>query len=165
MWLAVKTKPSQEKWAAQNVQQQGCAYYLPLYGQPVQARGKVQELRVKSLFPSYLFVNTEGRSHQWRWLLGTWGISSVMLRGDIPAIVPDREIEKLRAREGEDGLIILPDCSQLQIGQKVRVRYGPFESRMGVYQGQTAQARQRVLLDFLGGKVMALITADALEAV
>jgi transcriptional antiterminator RfaH len=165
MWIVVKTKPSQEKWAAENVKRQGCKFYLPQYPQMVRVRQKVQEMRGKPLFPSYLFVDTEARSDQWRWLLGTFGVSSVMMRGDKPAPIPLKVIDDLVRRQGEDGLILLPVRQQFHEGQKVRVRNGPFQSYLGLYKGQTAGDRQKVLLDFLGGKVMALIAVDALEAV
>ena len=113
------------------------------------------------MFPSHLFVLVEGQ--QWRFLLSTFGISGVMLTGAEPAVVPDKEIIKLRKRENEDGFIDLHD-ETFKVGNRLRITTGSFEGRVGVCKGQTSRERVMVLLDLLGRKTTVLIDEAAVEA-
>src|SRR5690606_37023711 len=101
-------------WAAENVERQGYKTYLPLVGERTR-----NGLVVRPLFPRYLFVQTNG---QWRFLMGTYGVSLLVMDGNKPAVLPDQQLEALRSREDLHGLVELPGPESLSIGQKVVVK-------------------------------------------
>jgi len=161
-WIVVRTKSRRENWAAENVQRQGCMFYLPRYEVP--PTRKIKEARAAVLFPCYLFVKIQ---NQWKFLLGTFGIQAVIMGGSgEPATMPQKEIDRLKQRENE-GLIKLPTRLEKtdlpNVGDKVKITQGPFEGHFGLWMGQTNSERQRILLDFLGGKRETLFDIRALE--
>ena len=157
-WIVARTKSRREKWAAENVQRQGCDFYLPLYEISPPRNAKVRETRSAVLFPSYLFVKIE---HQWKFLLSTFGIAAVIMSGDRPTPVPQAEIDKLIKRHDKNGLIDLP--RKFKPDQEVRILNGPFKDKVGLYQGQSDSERNKVLLEFLGGRRTFLFDDECLE--
>ena len=159
-WVAARTKSQRERWAAENVARQGGVYYLPRL-----KPGKLHPPAKPApcLFPSYLFIQTDG---QWRYLLGTFGISGLVMQGGAPAILPDATIAAIRAREGNDGLIRLPDTpmNRVKAGDAVRVTDGAFSGFRGIYQNSGAQDRVKILLEYLGAQRTVLIGEEYLEA-
>ncbi len=155
----MRTQPRREKWAAENVCRQEREFYLPKY---LIYSSRLKQTRAEVLFHSYLFVKIE--NGQWRFLLGTFGVSSVMMRGESPAPCPEKHILDLRSREDNEGFIVLPRRSRFMENDKVRINRGPFSTKEGLYQGQTPSERQKVLIDAMGGKITVLVDADALEA-
>lgn len=154
-WIVAKTKSQRERWAAENVSRQGFEHYLPITAQLEQ-----DKLRSVCVFPGYLFVFTSGR---WRSLLSTFGISSLIMQGQQPAIMPTREIERLRAREDKDGLINFPKFS-LKAGDAVRITGGAFTEKTGIYESDSSQHRVRILLDFMGRRTSVLVGEEFVEA-
>lgn len=56
----------------------------------------------------------------------------------------EAEIERIKANENRDGIILLP-LTRFQPGEKVRVTRGAFVDRTGIYAGMSARDRIRVL--------------------
>jgi len=158
-WLVARTQPRRENWAAENVMRQGCEFYLPKF-ELISAR--TREAKAVVLFPSYLFVFTA--NGQWRFLLGTFGIASVLMRGESPVPCPERYLAQMRGCEDADGFVVLPKRSRFAVNDKVMVTRGPFASKSGLWQGQTPAQRQQVLIEAMGGRIMVLIDVDSLEA-
>jgi len=165
-WLVVRTHSQREAWACENIANQGGTFYYPRIAVRKKARAKaVAEKKVSSLFPGYIFVKNEGR---WRFLLGTFGVLTVVLQGGLPAIMPDAEIERLHLLEGSDGFVNLPkyngEDSRFRVGETVRVVNGHLTGFVGIYDGTGPKDRERVLLDYLGRKATILIGGNDLEA-
>jgi transcriptional antiterminator RfaH len=154
-WIVATTKSRRERWAAENVSRQGFKYYLPFTAQLEQGK-----LRPVCVFPGYLFVLTNGR---WRSLLSTFGVSSLIMQGQQPAVVPVREIERLRAREDKDGLISLPKFT-LKSGDAVRITGGPLMEKRGIYDCDSSKRRVQILLDFMGRRTSVLVGEEFVEA-
>lgn len=161
-WVVVQTKPQQEQWAAENVARQGFDWYLPLT--PVAAKKPGKPSKIGCLFPRYLFVWTQGR---WHSLLGTFGITAVVMNGPRPSILPEKAIESLRAREDHQGIIRLPNALEVrfQPDTEVRVNGGVFSGYRGLYSEMAGEDRSKVLLEFLGQKATVLIPDEFLEPV
>jgi transcriptional antiterminator RfaH len=159
-WIVARTKPRRERWAAENVSRQGCPFYLPQYELPIPRNARVKEARSAVLFPCYLFVNID---KQWKFLLGTFGIAAVIMSGDSPTSVPQSEIDRLMKRHDSNGLISLPKKIKFNPGDEVRIKDGPFADRVGLYQSQSSSERNRILMDFLGGKRTVLFDDSILE--
>lgn len=89
---------------------------------------------MKPLFPRYLFVEIE---NVWRFLLSTWGVSSVVMRGETPDIVNPAIIEALKARENDESVIMLDEEEVTDNWTKCLCK------------GQTSSARQKILMNIL----------------
>lgn len=163
VWLVARTKISAERKAAHHIARQGFEYYMPVITTKVMRTKRSVELKTEFLFPGYIFVRSDGR---WRCLMGTWGLIGVITFGGEPAIVPDDIIDQLREREDLEGRVQLPPrpVSRFRPGQLVQVRSGPFEGKIGIYEGSSTRERERILLDILGGRTTVLIAGSCLDA-
>ena len=105
------------------------------------------------VFPSYAFILVELQWWQARWAVG---VRRLIQNGSAePAHVPDTVIEGLRAREGHDGLIVLPapprPGDKFQPGDKVKVKNGPMSGFPALVSGMRPHQRVEILLQMLGG--------------
>ena len=163
-WVVAKTQPNRAAWAAENILRQFAEPYLPRVAERIKV-GAHHEIRPKFLFPGYIFVRLlDGR---WRFLLGTYGVASVIMTGNQPAIVQDSEINRIKAYEDIDGLIHLPSVEEFKFksGSSVRIIEGPYSGYIGVCEGCGVKDRERILLDYLGRKTRVLIGVGQLESV
>jgi transcriptional antiterminator RfaH len=113
------------------------------------------------LFPPYVFVWIE---LQWHAAAYAPGVSSMVRNGDGgPAHVSPALIDALRAREGRDGLIVLPKPRGLRPGDRVRVVTGPFGGQLGLYAGMRSHQRVAVLLTLLGASQRVELPRAAIE--
>lgn len=158
-YFVARTKPNREKWAAENILRQGRTPYLPMIGS-ISIRGGRTIAVAKPLFSSYVFV--EDSNGQWKYLLGTFGLIGVVLVGEKPALISSVEIEKLRKRENEAGLVVLPKA-RFRVGASLRVTGGSMVNKCGIYEGQSDKDRQQVLIDYMGRKTRFFIPDDELE--
>lgn len=139
-WILARTKPSAERTAAHNIARQHHEFYLPYFYDRQRHRRQV-------LFASYIFVKVKDCC--WSFLRGTIGIRGLVEFGGNPAIVPKQVIKDLKKRENRHGNIILPEQVDLEYGDKVLVKAGPFIGKTGLYEGMTSQTRASVLLMIL----------------
>ena len=162
-WVVAKTKAQRESWAAENVARQGFDFYIPKTEPTKKPKQRRRFLKPQCLFPRYIFVKTNGR---WRFLLSTYGVMGVVMQGQQPAVMPSQAIIELKAREGTDGLIMLPKASEFRFnnGDKVRVNSGMFSGYTGIYEHHKPDDRASILLEFLGRRTRVLIGEASLEA-
>jgi len=145
-WSVAITKPNNENRAEVNLVRQGYLTYLPKYLSKV---GK--EIKVKILFPRYIFVRIED---QWHRINNTFGISRVLLNNESkPAVVSDKIIDNLKLKEDNKGLISLPEPPKFKQGESVRVANGSFSGYRALYDGMRPNERARVLIEMLGQQV------------
>ena len=143
-WAVAQSHPQAERKAMAHLERQGFTYYAPRERITRIHRGrKITDARW--LFPRYLFIWVED---QWQRWFSTFGISTVLMNGSMPAKLPDGWIEGMRAQE-RNGLITV-NQSRFIKGQPVQVCGGLLDGRKGIYQGQTSRQREIVLLDVLG---------------
>jgi len=136
-WLVAVTRPNFERKAAQHLLQQGFEFYLPM----ISSQKTKREIL---LFPRYIFVLMQATWHK---IFYTRGISRLLLSDDRPAVLPEKEILRIRRLE-KDGLVQLPN--QFRAGQKVRIVDGCMQGLVGLYQGMNRKDRETVLLSSLG---------------
>lgn len=157
-WAVAMTKPQSENIAKTNLERQGYEVYLPKY---LIRAGK--ELKVRVLFPRYIFVRIV---LQWHSVTGTRGITRLIYgTNQKPATISDEVIAAMKAREDKKGYISLPDPPRFIEGQKVRIAKNEL---FGLYCGQLPHDRHRVLVELMGRMVPvdvdeADLTAVALE--
>lgn len=165
MWLVARTDRQKELWAEANIQNQGYTAYLPRYRERMTPSGKVRKLpAAKLLFPGYIFCYTDG---PWTFLTGTRGVTTVLMSGSKPGIVPDDVIAALKSQEDNDGYVMLPNkmqrSDQFERGSKVRLRAGPFLSYIGIYDGRTTADLERVLLNCFGRQTVVRVNLEDIE--
>jgi|SRR5882672_8865014 len=145
-WTVAITKPNNENRAEINLARQGFISYLPKYLSKI---GK--EIKVKILFPRYIFIRIED---QWHRINSTFGVSRILLNNESrPAVVPDKIIDNLKLKEDAKGLISLPDPPKFRQGESIRVVNGSFSGYRALYNGMRPNERSRVLIEMLGQQV------------
>jgi len=137
----VQTEVQRERTAVEHLQRAGFVTYVP--------RIKIKKHgieRTPPLFPTYVFVQIERRWHDARW---SPGVVRLLMDGDQPAKLQDCVMEEIRSRE-VGGFVKLKPPPKARKGERVRINGGRFDGHVGLYEGQTARERQRVLLEILG---------------
>lgn len=163
-WIVAISKPSREYYAAENLARQDCDFYFPKIVEQVMRGPRRQRHRVEQLaplFPRYIFVHIH---HQWRFLLNTYGLVGVLMRGEEPHFASQRAIDDMRSRQDDEGIVHLPHLKEIAQGDRVRITQGQFAGYQGIYQGMSSKDRQKVLLDYLGRKTPVLIARGLLQA-
>lgn len=127
-WYAVYTHPKQEFRAESNLNAWGIETFNP------RARGRRRRVKkaarpVNQLFPRYLFARFPWRDlHK---ITFTRGVQNVVSFGNKPAPVDDAVISLIKSRIGKDGYVRFND--ELNIGDRVKIVAGPFESLEGIF--------------------------------
>lgn len=150
-WVA-QTQSLRERFAAENIKVAGYEVYAPRVRHVVEGR-----LRETALFPSYVFVRS---APLWSPVAATMGVVRLLRSGDVPAKLEDAVVLELQHRE-RNGFVRLPKC--LRRGDTVRVLRGTFTGKLAIYDGQTADERERILLELLGRKVPLVVAAADIE--
>lgn len=119
-WTAAATFSKEEQRAAHSIEGLGFQYYLPF----MRVEENDSGLR-RLMFPGYIFIQLRAG---WEQLIHLPGIRKFFLFEEKPIPVPRKDIDTLKAMEGKDGLIKVPD--RLQCGTLVRIRDG-FNSLSG----------------------------------
>src|SRR5262245_15792418 len=138
-WAVAQIESQRERTAADFLAQSGFDCYLP--------KLKVKQ-RAVPLFPGYLFVQIVSQWYPVRWSVG---VVRLLMAGDMPARLDEKEITALRRREGRDGFVKIPKYG-LQLGQSVRVVKGSFVGHVAIFDGMSGHERSRILLELLGRK-------------
>jgi transcription antitermination factor NusG len=152
------TMPHEEYRAAHHIEKLGFQYYLPI----MNAATKVGECIRHLIYPRYIFILLQ---MGWQHLMRLPGIRRFFLLDEMPIPVPRRSIEALKALEGKDGLIKIPD--RLQPNMLVSVREGM--SSLGGQQCRVVRMRDsgrcEIRISLLGRDVRTVLNASALEEV
>lgn len=135
------TRPNHEAIASVNLSRQGYVNYCPRYAIK-QAKTNV----IRPLFPRYIFIWID---QFWSSILGTRGMSRVLLGDNGPAALPDEIIKELRAREYH-GLVQLTQPPKFLPGDQVKQTEGPLVGHLMIYEGQSNNDRVKVLINLLG---------------
>jgi transcriptional antiterminator RfaH len=155
-WTVAMTKAGCEQIAAFNLKRQGYTYYLPLY----RAHTPGQKVRIRALFPRYIFIHIE---ETWYSILGTYGISRLLMVENHPCQVADEIITDLKAKEDKRGFVNLEPKAKFKPGDIVKVSEGPLVGYPLLVEGMSGPERVKVLIDMLGRKVNVVIDEKTLE--
>lgn len=149
-------RPQHEAIAEVNLTRQGYPSYCPKF----QSKQVNKPTVIKPLFPRYIFIWID---RFWSSIMGTRGISRVLLGDNGPATLPDFVITDLKARE-HNGLVSLTQPPKFSPGQRVKTGTGPLVDHLLIYEGQSSHDRVRVLADLLGRKVLIELPEKTLVA-
>ena len=155
-WYAAYTLPRHEKAVADRLVQQRVESYLPLY--PAVRCWNHRRVEVSlPLFPGYVFVKMfltdSGR------ILSRPGIIRLVSFNGGPAVLPDEEIETLKASLRVWKATPYPF---LTAGKQVRIRSGPFAGLQGRILRRKGKMRLLVTLELIQSAM--LLELDAAEA-
>ena len=148
-WFVVQTQPRREDLGARNLTRQGFRVFLPQFTRTVRHARRTRTVR-RPLFPGYAFVTLDLEVDRWRSVLGTYGVSTLVMQGDRPRPVLAGVVEGLiDAANATDGLDF---ARGLSVGCSVRFLSGPFAERIGELVEMSDAERVGVLLEFLGAE-------------
>jgi len=159
-WYALYTCPRHEKCVAQQIEQRSIACFLPLYRSMRRWKDRRKELEL-ALFPGYVFVRLA-----WQDRLRVLQLPSVVhlvsFNGQ-PAVLPDAEIEQLRARLARGGC--MEPHPYLRVGRRVRVCAGPMHGLEGIIVRRKDRCRVVFSVDLLMRSVAVEVDESDVEPV
>jgi transcriptional antiterminator RfaH len=163
-WTAASTHQHKESVAVVNLERQGFEAYCPVIRRRLRHAGRVTEAK-RPLFPGYVFVRINPSKDQWRPIMSTMGIRSLIKFGDHLGMLPDGFVDGLREREA-DGVIPLPRARDTyDPGEKVRLRDGPFDGLIATVLSCDPKGRLQLLLGLLATSVKVKSTVDNVSPV
>ena len=145
-WVAVSTHPHREQMALDNLLRQRFQAYCPVVRRRRSHARRVEEV-LRPLFPGYLFVKVGSGRSNWRPILSTYGVRTLVRCGEQPSLVDARFIDALKARE-VGGAIVRPEVPY-QVGQQVQVVAGVFDGLVATIITLEERDRLTVLLDLM----------------
>ena len=161
-WFAVHTQPRNELLARRHLENQGFGVYLPRYLK-WRSHARRREQVMAPLFPSYLFVNIDIDRARWRAIHSTVGVKRLVCQGDRPVPVPDTLIDEIRAREDDNGRVILGKMFPFKRGDKLRFVAGPLIDQIGLFDCKSDEERVYVLLNVLGREIRVRMPIEAVS--
>jgi transcription antitermination factor NusG len=126
-WFAVQVRTRYENMAATGLRGKGFEPFLPMYKSRRRWSDRVKEIQLP-LFPGYLFcrLNPQNRLP----ILTTPGVVQIVGVGRNPAPIEESEVEAIQAAVNS-GLPREP-WPFLQVGNRVRIDFGPLSDREGI---------------------------------
>ncbi len=163
-WFAVYSLPHREAGAQRQLENQDFHTFLP---RCLKARRHARRLEtiLAPVFPRYLFVVLDLDRDRWRSVNGTFGVARLVMTGDRPLPAPHGVVEALIALADGRGVLRFDERGRLAVGQKVRIRAGPFAEKIGLLQRLDDNGRVRLLLDIMGGGIAVTVPSAALVPV
>ena len=159
-WAVVRSKPRQERRAANNLQAQGYETLLPLQNVTVRRSKKLVDMSMP-LFPGYLFVQMSEQCS--RSILSTFGVSQLITGdGGKPKKIDPKIIDEITKHC--DGTGHYSNPAFLEPGENVKLVRGPFESAIAKVQSLQSEERLWVFLELMGQSVKVSVSrADVLK--
>lgn len=159
-WYAVQTKARQEAVAELHLGNQSFRTFLPLLRTHRHRRGRWQAV-TEPLFPGYLFVELDIERHNTAPIRSTRGVIGLVRQGLRPQAVPHDFVDGLIQLHAKGGKAIEPE-KVFRAGDAVMLIDGPMAGLRAVFHAQSSRERVVVLLEMLGGSVMASVSPHQL---
>ena len=149
-WYAVHTQPNREWRAKIQLENQAYEVFLPRRPKTVRHARKLTNIAA-AFFPRYLFIRLDLTRDRWHSVNGTFGVSRLVMQGELPHPVPRGIVEAMIAAVDSNGFLRLEES--LKIGTRVRLMAGPFAEQLGILDRLDDSGRVRVLLEIMGATV------------
>jgi transcriptional antiterminator RfaH len=149
-WYAVHTQPNREWRAKIQLEHQAYEVFLPRRPKTVRHARKLTN-GAAAFFPRYLFIRLDLMRDRWHSVNGTFGVSRLVMQGELPHPVPRGILETMIAAVDSNGFLRLEES--LKIGTRVRLMAGPFAEQLGILDRLDDSGRVRVLLEIMGATV------------
>ena len=164
VWIAVATHPNAESQALQNLKRQGYECYCP-YTRALRRHARRSETVQRPFFPGYLFVRLDRTRDQWRPIMHSRGVRTVVRFGEELGIVPQGVIECLLAKEEDGGLKPPPAAERLEVGQRVSLNGTLFDDFVCTVQSIEPRDRVCVLLELMQHTVRMVVPSENVAVV
>ena len=164
VWIAVATHPNAEGRAVQNLKRQGYECYCPCT-RVVRRHARRSETVKRPFFPGYLFVRLDRTRDQWRPIMHSRGVRTVVRFGEKLGIVPRGVIESLLAREEGGALKPPPAVERLEVGQRVSLNGTLFDDFVCTVQSIEPRDRVCVLLELMQHTVRMVVPSENVAVV
>lgn len=155
-WIVAVCRPNQEAIAEVNLTRQGYLHYCP----KIQIKQPNKPTLIRPLFPRYIFIFIE---QFWSSIMGTRGISRVLLGDNGPQSLPETIIKDLKRRELH-GYVQLTAPPRFTPGEQVKTNEGPLVGIPLIYESMSGSDRVKVLAELLGRKVIVEVPEKNLVA-
>jgi transcription antitermination factor NusG len=143
-WYAAYTIARHEKCVAQQMEERGIGYFLPLYRSMRQWKDRRKQVEL-ALFPSYVFVHIALKDR-----LRVLQLPSVVYLvgcNGKPVPLPESEITALRG--ALTGNVCVEPHPYLKIGKRVRVHSGPLAGLEGILLREKERFRVVLSIDLI----------------
>jgi transcriptional antiterminator RfaH len=158
-WIVASTHPHKEQLALDNLARQGFHSYCPRIRRRTRHARRLQVV-LRPLFPGYVFIRLNPEKEQWRSIASTFGVRSLIRFGERPGTVPDQFVCGLRSTEAGGAVTIPRARDSYEVGEKVRMREGPFEGLIATVLSANESERITVLMDLLRRSVRVRISIN-----
>jgi transcription antitermination factor NusG len=159
-WWALYTRHQHEKTVAEMLSNKGFDVFLPLYDSMRRWKDRKKLLSLP-LFPGYVFVRG-GLSRKLQ-VVSTPGVHMILYRGEQVAIIPDAEIQGIRA--AVDGHYRVEPHPFLKCGDRVRVIHGSLEGVEGILSRKKNYIRLVLSVEMLAQSVAVEVNASDVEPI
>lgn len=160
-WYVVHTLPQSEGRAVANLERQGFETWLPRYRRRRRHAGR-SEIVARPIFPRYLFVRLDIAAEQWRRIMSTYGVRSLVGNSDGPVPIDDAVVEGLKGSRDTDGYVML-SADGFRSGDPVRIVAGPLADLEGIFHARDDDQRVVVLLGLLGRSISVTVPSSDID--
>jgi transcriptional antiterminator NusG len=160
LWLVAYTRARHECSVARQLESKDVAFLLPQFVRTSRWSDRTQHAMVP-LFPGYVFVNVSDCERVR--VLQTAGVVNILSMGDKPA--PLRQEEVAMLRECVARPYAVEPHEFLPVGQRVRVKHGPFAGWEGILARKKNSARLVIGLEQIMQSVSVDIDSADIEVI
>ena len=164
VWIAVATHPNAEGQAVQNLKRQGYECYCPHTRVPRRHARRTETVE-RPFFPGYLFVRLDRSRDQWRPIMHSRGVRTVVRFGEKLGMVPQGVVESLLARERDGGLKPPAAAERLEVGQRVALNGTLFDDFVCTVLSIEPRDRVCVLLELMQHAVKMVVPSENVAVV
>lgn len=145
-WMAVYTKPRNEKKVLERLNLMGVECYCPMQTRLKQWSDRVKKV-TEPLISSYVFVKVTEKEREL--VLQDVAVRNFVFWLGKPAIIKEEEIERLKYINQDGELVESINLKEFKRGDKVRLIKSGFENTNGVLQ-KIGRQKVSVLLESIG---------------
>lgn len=143
-WHIIKTKPLKENDVCNLLTKAHFEVFSPKIKE-VFYRQRQENFKIKSLFPSYLFLNIDfDKAENIHLIKYTRGVSKILCAEKKPLPLPDQIIKTLKGRTNEDGVI--EHHTALKAGDYIRVKKGLLRDLEGILVRPASEEERLIVL-------------------
>lgn len=149
-WYVLAVQPRKEVYVEHQLRSAGEVVTCPRYVKTVRHARRTK--RVPSpLFPGYLFVQLDLKTHNWRKVNSIPGSMGLVKFNNRPSPLGLPFVESVISKIGRDGIVSFEQ--KLRLGDSVQAVGGPFDRLFGRVIEMSESDRVKVLMDALNRKV------------
>ena len=162
-WFCARTLPHKERFAEDNLVNNGLTVYCPRYQKWVSS-ARQKQLVSRPLFPGYLFIQQVKEVSFMGVIRRSPGISTIIGVNNSFSLLPDSVVSGLRHKENEAGYIEIAQ-NKFKKGDKIKLNDERFADLEAVFEEQDELRRSVILIKMLGKAHRVKVMTNSLEFV